>query len=117
MSDSVPTRSTERLRLQDKSVTLPMAAVTSLITAALAGGGGSYLTGDRIASEFREFRIEIRAQLDSIQRDATRLAQDHATAMLRVEREASERERRIRDLELWRAKEDAQRERSSGNPR
>ena len=114
MSDERPARPTERLRLQERSVTLPAAAITSLLTAALAGGGGSYLTGDRIAAEFREFRIEVRAQLDSIQRDALRLAQDHATATARLEASALERERRLRDIELWRAREEA---RVPGSPR
>lgn len=109
-----PSRPTERLRMSDRQVSLPLSLVTTLMGTALAGGGGSYLTGSAIAQEFREFRITMEAKLDAIQRDAARTGADHAAAINRIEREAGERERRLREIELWRAREDARAERDRG---
>lgn len=60
-----------RKRLAETTVSLPLATLIALLPTG-AAGGASYFAGDRAAGELREFRVEVRAQLDSLQRDLTR---------------------------------------------
>lgn len=120
MSEPAPSRPTARIggEREARTVSVPVTALLSLALGAsgVAGGGwyGSKSTADQVAGEMREFRVEMRASLDRLQSDVQRLQQDHATAISRLERDAYERERRLREIELWRAREDARTERDRG---
>ena len=91
MSDT-PTQSYERRRLRDQTISLPVAALFSLLP---AGGGvvGTGMLGSSFSAELREFRIEVRAQLEALQREVTRIQQDHTAAL-------KDTEGRVRVLEL-----------------
>lgn len=87
------------LNFSDRQISLPISVITSLISAMGAGGIGSWVTGNTIATEFREFRVEVKSQLDQIQREASTNKAD-----------SLDRERRIRAVEMWIAKEEVRRE-------
>lgn len=106
-------REPERTRVTERQVGLPAAALGAIMTAALAGGGGSWVTGASVASELREFRVEMRADITALRTEVARLQSDHSAAILRLTNEALAREERLRALELWRARMEAREDRAT----
>lgn len=107
---NTPTEGYDRKRLSDRQVSLPAASVAALVTAVLSGGLGSGLTGSSVSAELREFRVEVKGQLDALRSDMARQASDHRDSMARVEILRGQ----IDELRIWRAKVEAREDRGGG---
>jgi hypothetical protein len=112
MSDETqPT--TDRHR-KPREGSIPTSVVASLVSAVLAGGGGSFATGWSVSGTMREGQLRLEARLDRLEETVRRATEASAAAVVRLETDGREREGRIRALELWRAQVEA---RASSPPR
>jgi hypothetical protein len=96
----------------ERAVTLPIAAVASLLSAMLAGGGGSYMTGASVTGAMREGQIRLEGRLDQLHEQVRRIHEDQRAALGRMEATDRAHDDRIRALEL-----DAARRSAGAGPR
>ena len=85
---------------------MPITVVASLLSAVLAGGGGSYLTGSSMATTMREGQIRLEAQVTSLRDDVRRVGDDQRAALSRLEQRDSALDERLRlvEREVWAAR-------------
>lgn len=98
MADDETTRTPRRSA--ERSVSIPLAAVSALGSAVLAGGGGSYLTGSSVTGAMREGQIRMEGRLDAIRDEVRRLGDDQRAALGRLEATDRALDERLRALEL-----------------
>jgi hypothetical protein len=110
--------SSEEIKVADRESrsaaagTLPVAAVAALLSALLSGGGASYLTG----SSVREGMVRIEGQMESMREELRRQGDGHREALAQIRTDAASRDARLRDIELWRAREEARSMRDTSSP-
>lgn len=82
---------------------------TAVLVAALTGGGGglagTVATAQSVSGELRETRAVILGQLRSVEQKLD----EQARVQGRLEQGLVDQDKRLRDLELWRARLDAER--------
>jgi hypothetical protein len=93
-------REREREPRDQRQVSMPVATVGALLSAMLAGGGGSYLTGSSITTTMREGQIRLEAQVTALRDDVRRVADDQRAALSRLEGRDQAIDERVRVLEL-----------------
>jgi hypothetical protein len=103
MSDD-PT--TERLARADRSgngKVIPVTVAASLLSAVLAGGGGSYLTGRDMSQTMREGQIRLEAQVTQLREDVRRIGDDQRAGLARLEQRDAQLDDRLRmvEREVW----------------
>lgn len=85
---------------EPRQVSLPIATVGALMSAMLAGGSGSYLTGSTLTTTMREGQIRLEAQVQGLRDDVRRVADDQRAALARLEARDAGFDERVRVLEI-----------------
>jgi outer membrane murein-binding lipoprotein Lpp len=90
---------TKRFDRSEKS-SMPVTVVASLISAIIAGGGGSYATGASVASTLREGMVRLEGQVQALREEVRRQGEDSRAAILRLDARAEGLDMRLRAAEL-----------------
>lgn len=114
MSDETREPTTDRHR-KPRDPSIPTSVVASLLSAIVAGGGGSFATGWSVSGTMREGQLRLEARLDRLEETVRRSVEASSAAVSQLAADGREREGRIRALELWRAQVEARG--GSGAPR
>lgn len=82
---------------------MPITVVASLLSAVLAGGGGSYLTGSSMSTTMREGQIRLEAQVTQLREDVRRIGDDQRAALERIGKREDALDERMRavEREVW----------------
>ena len=86
-------------RKERPGASLPVTVVTSLLSAVVAGGGGSYLTGRDVATTMREGQIRLEAQVAQLREDVRRIGDDQRAGLARLEQRDAQLDDRLRLVE------------------
>lgn len=108
MADDRPTSTfpaAKPSRAEQGGVSIPSTMVASLLSAVLAGGGGSIATGYSVSTEMREGMIRMEGRLDALREEVRRVADDQRAALQRMETRVAALEARlgILEREVWTA--------------
>ncbi len=114
MSDQANREPTTDRHRKPQGPMIPASVLPALVSAILAGGGGSFATGWSVSGTMREGQLRLEARLDRLDDTVRRSVEASSAAVVRLESDGREREVRIRALELWRAQVEA---RASAAPR
>lgn len=99
---------------QDRTVTLPIAAIGSLAVSIASSLGSGVMYASQTEHAAKEWQVKLEARLDAIALEVRRGNEQALAGIATLEREAAEKEGRIRALELWRAQEDVRRQIGAG---
>lgn len=89
---------------QPRTLSVPVATVAALLSAVVAGGGGSYLTGSSVSATMREGQIRMEGQLQSLRDEVRRLGDDQRAVIVRLDAADRAMDERIRAVELHMAR-------------
>lgn len=87
-----------------RSLSIPVATVAALLSAVLAGGSGSYLTGSSVSATMREGQIRMEGQLQALRDEMRRIGDDTRAGFARVDAQARDQDQRLRAVELHQAR-------------
>jgi hypothetical protein len=86
---------------QDKAGgSIPVAVVASLISAVLAGGGGTYAAGASVSAALRESMVRLEGQVIAMREELRRQGDDAKAAVLRMDTRTEAIDSRLRAAEL-----------------
>lgn len=87
-----------------RSLSIPVATVAALLSAMLAGGSGSYLTGSSVSATMREGQIRMEGQLQALRDEVRRLGDDQRAVIVRLDAADRALDERLRSVELHQAR-------------
>jgi hypothetical protein len=79
---------------------IPVAVVASLVSAVLAGGGGTYAAGASVSATLREGMVRLEGQVQAMREELRRQGDDAKAAVLRMDTRTEGIDSRLRAAEL-----------------